>query len=325
MLELFNLFLSSVYQEEFGPLLLFLFYSSFKFFNLILAEHGQWVTNLVLCLRKNCTILNCDNCTFLRTARGRGKSGKKDVYITITFSVSSLVMTSWPICKTDLEVPGEQPSAMSQSSSPRTSPLAPLHTMTTEQVGSLLPSNSESEIKRVFPQIYYQCRAEREATFKNNSTELGATACFGYEVGGETARIGSFEFDSDSCGKCFFGSRTNKGVNVVNQNICLSFDPSTLTCLSCGNDHPILGSSALNLVLSDQNFVANLSGAAGADACISVARMEDSGLEELAEFFCELVGPRRLPPGSVVCIGSGSHLHRVGVTIYAQDWNRTVS
>ena len=50
--------------------------------------------------------------------------------------------------------------------------------------------------------------------------------------------------------------------------------------------------------------------------------MEDSSLDELAEFLCKLFGRGALSAGTVVCVGSGSHLHRTGATIYAQDWNR---
>ena len=42
--------------------------------------------------------------------------------------------------------------------------------------------------------LYYQCRAERTSSFRNNATELGGCASFGFEVGGEKHRIGSFEF-----------------------------------------------------------------------------------------------------------------------------------
>ena len=36
--------------------------------------------------------------------------------------------------------------------------------------------------------LYYQCRTERESTFKNNATELGGCASFGFEAGGEKSQ-----------------------------------------------------------------------------------------------------------------------------------------
>ena len=74
-------------------------------------------------------------------------------------------------------------------------------------------------------------------------------------------------------------------------------------------------------VLTDQNFVANLLGARGVDACVGVVRLEDLSLDELADLFFEVFDHRLLPPGTVVCAGSGSHLQSVGATLYAQDWN----
>ena len=102
----------------------------------------------------------------------------------------------------------------------------------------------------------------------------------------------------------------------------LSFDPQTKTCLTCESGHGAPGDGTGCFILTDQNFVANLSGAAGAGGCIGVVRVEDSSLDELAEFLCELFGRGALSAGSVVCVGSGSHLHRTGAMIYAQDWNR---
>ena len=37
--------------------------------------------------------------------------------------------------------------------------------------------------------LYYQCRTERESTFKNNATELGGCASFGFEAGGKKSGL----------------------------------------------------------------------------------------------------------------------------------------
>ena len=118
------------------------------------------------------------------------------------------------------------------------------------------------------------------------------------------------------------GSRVCQGSVQVNQNICLSFDPQTKTCLTCESGNGVPGDRSGCFILTDQNFVAKLSGAVGAGGCIGIVRVEDSSLDELAEFLCELFGRGALSAGMVVCFGSGSHLHRTGATIYAQDWNR---
>ena len=37
--------------------------------------------------------------------------------------------------------------------------------------------------------LYYQCRAERTSSFRNNATELGGCASFGFEVGGKNTEL----------------------------------------------------------------------------------------------------------------------------------------
>ena len=140
--------------------------------------------------------------------------------------------------------------------------------------------------------------------------------------GGKKVRIGSLELGRLESDRCYMGSRVCQGSVQVNQNICLSFDPQTKTCLTCESGHGVPGDRSGCFILTDQNFVANLSGAVGAGGCIGIVRVEDSSLDELAEFLCELFGRGALSAGMVVCFGSGSHLHRTGATIYAQDWNR---
>ena len=75
-------------------------------------------------------------------------------------------------------------------------------------------------------------------------------------MGGETARIGSFEQNSKGMDSCFYGSRVNKGTIAVNQNICLSFDPLSMICLTCATPHSALTAMPPGFVVSDQNYVA---------------------------------------------------------------------
>ena len=80
-----------------------------------------------------------------------------------------------------------------------------------------------------------------------------------------------------------------------------------------------MSGKALCICVSDQNFVSNI--AAGKN-CISVVRLESGSLGELTDLVIELFENQKFPPGSVICLGSASHLHKVGLTVYTMDWNR---
>jgi hypothetical protein len=172
-----------------------------------------------------------------------------------------------------------------------------------------------------FSQNYYQCRAGRDATFKNDAVESSHGAELGYIVGGEDARLGSFEDNLDTIQDCFVGSRVYRESTQVNQNLCCTFDPATLTCLNCSSQHTVISNAPVCFCVSDQNFVANLAGTEGTNGCVGVIRLESAGLCELADITTEILKQAKLYPGSVICMGSGTHLHRVGATRYACDWN----
>jgi len=92
----------------------------------------------------------------------------------------------------------------------------------------------------------------------------------------------------------------------------------------CPTEHPVLtGGKPIILVLSDQNFPTNLSGGGG--NCVPVARLEDASLSDLAALLNELLEKTKPVAGSVVLIGSGSHLVRVGACAYAFDWCELVA
>ena len=46
--------------------------------------------------------------------------------------------------------------------------------------------NVTNPVGQSMTNLYYQCRTERESTFKNNATELGGCASFGFEAGGKS-------------------------------------------------------------------------------------------------------------------------------------------
>ena len=167
---------------------------------------------------------------------------------------------------------------------------------------------------------YYQCRGGRDANFRDKAVELANTMELGHVVGGEVSRVGSFEQENGLLEMCFVGSRVLRGSEVCNQNISLTFDPSTMTCICCPREHSIfMSGKALCICVSDQNFVSNI--AAGKN-CISVVRLESGSLGELTDLVIELFENQKFPPGSVICLGSASHLHKVGLTVYTMDWNR---
>jgi len=177
----------------------------------------------------------------------------------------------------------------------------------------------------VLSQNYYQCRSGRDATFKDDAIECCNGPQLGYIVGGELPRLGSFETDLKSTENCFMGSRIFRENLIVNQNMSSTFDPATLTCLTCENTHAVLHESPVCFCVSDQNFVGNLSGGAGSKGCVGVVRLESAGLIELTDIILEIFKTGRLYPGSVICLGSATHLHRVGATSYASDWNICVA
>ena len=156
----------------------------------------------------------------------------------------------------------------------------------------------------------------------DRAIETSTRSTLGIMVGGETSRIGALDKESDIVQRCFVGSRVLKGNQLANQNICLSFDPAILACLTCKKEHSvILGSKPVCILVSDQNFVSEIT---GCQTCVNVVRMESASLSELSDFVTEIFDQNKFPPGSVICVGSVSHLHNVGLTIYARDWQHCV-
>ena len=168
------------------------------------------------------------------------------------------------------------------------------------------------------PLEYFQCRAAREACFADRAVEISAQISLGCTVGGEPYRIGAFDQQLHGLGTCFVGSRVSKGEGLANQSISASFDPATLICISCETHHPLLGNKPVCICVSDQNFLPNISGGRN---CVGVIRLENCSLREQTEIVQEVFSGCSFPAGSVIIMGSATHLHRVGATLYALDWN----
>jgi hypothetical protein len=124
--------------------------------------------------------------------------------------------------------------------------------------------------------------------------------------------------DEDDLSKLFHGARLMRGGNQVNEVITCSFDPSTLNCLAFPTPHRILDSCRpVTLCFADQNFVLTI---CCSSSCIAVVRYEDATLSDLAATAIELLDRHSIHPGSVILLGSATHLYRVGVSKYAADW-----
>jgi len=101
-----------------------------------------------------------------------------------------------------------------------------------------------------------------------------------------------------------------------------SFEVATGSCVGCKSGHQSLFMKTVGgengpvcIILGDQNLPGTLPG----NVCWPVIRMEEANLIELANKLASLSRGRRLPSGTVVAIGSLSHLARVGLAAYCED------
>ena len=113
-------------------------------------------------------------------------------------------------------------------------------------------------------------------------------------------------------------------------NVSMSFDPKHMVCVTCKDKHVILpeggGGGPVCIVLSDQNFCPFVPAGRG-EKCMLVIRAEDGLLSDLESIFkdvyrnfCRPEGV--LPAGSVILIGSASHVTLLGLSTYAEDYVR---
>ena len=113
---------------------------------------------------------------------------------------------------------------------------------------------------------------------------------------------------------------------MVNQAVTMSIDPSTLKCMACSNEHPVLDGSGKPIVifLADQNFVPMWEGQY--ENCgIVIIRVFNPTLQELLELLLEVLDRKSLPEGSLILAGSVSYLFRVGTSLYTREWTRVVA
>ncbi len=177
--------------------------------------------------------------------------------------------------------------------------------------------------KQILGATFYQCRAAREAKMTETIFDLTT----GLKKTEPYKRIGTMDRQEDRLlVKTFHGARANKyskGISVeVNQGITCSYDPATLICMMCSTEHKITeerhGGLPATLIFSDQNFISGFSG--DGISCVSVCRLENCSLVELTDMVVEVLEGINLKPGTLILMGSTTHLHRVGVSMYAGDW-----
>ncbi len=175
-----------------------------------------------------------------------------------------------------------------------------------------------------FPQQYFTIKANRARS--ENPVMLGGAGGF-CRVGGE-GRVPDSRFDIDSDSRKFAVKNYHR--LDVGRNISASVTV-VLGCLACASPHSIreeLGmGNAKVVVLSDQAFPPHLPTDDG--KCVVVIRVEDGVLSELVsvfnDIFANFVSPvGRFAPGSVILLGSLSHLGKRGICNYTEELVRCI-
>jgi len=171
----------------------------------------------------------------------------------------------------------------------------------------------------------HQCLAARKMGVKAETTSIVTDSTFFTTIKAEVEKIGSMNPPGDTeVLRTFRGVRMQRGGEMVNQYITMSFDPANLQCLSCSEEHGLVqGNTPITIVLSDENFVPTWPNSENGK-CVAIIRIEGGTLDELIDIMGDTFGRTGLPEGSVVLLGSVNHLHRWGTSRYARDWTRIV-
>jgi len=173
---------------------------------------------------------------------------------------------------------------------------------------------------------HIQCHNARLASMCVEATSISTDSTFGKRISAIPVPVGTLNPPGDrEVLRTFHAARAKRGTDTVNQSVSMSIDPSTSTCLSCAVEHPILDSAGRPIIIAlcDQNFVPVWPGN-GCGSCISIIRIDNANLHELVDMLLEIFDRQGLPDGSIVLMGTVSHLHRVGAGIYAREWTQVV-
>jgi hypothetical protein len=154
---------------------------------------------------------------------------------------------------------------------------------------------------------------------------LDAPSLYG-GASGVSKDIGSFKLN----GEAAMGAPFEKKVFGQKKIVTFSFDPQTLVCGVCTDEHQVMGEGKSDnpipkiFVLADQGFPGGVVPAPGG-GCVAVIRRECGSLADLTDLFCEVTAGCDIPAGSVILLSSLSHLADVGVQSYAEDLSRAVN
>jgi hypothetical protein len=182
--------------------------------------------------------------------------------------------------------------------------------------------DSEKVKKNYSPgSLFKQCSAAKLADRKVDilSTEAGP----GFTTESvPVPRIGNMQMKGyEDLSSVYHGARLMRGGKQTNDVLTTSFDPATLSCLTCPKPHSILSKNSPSVIcFTDQNCMPCLPNSESGTVCLAVVRLEDASLADLANLAMEIFETSSLLPGSVILAGSASHLFRSGVTTYAGDW-----
>jgi hypothetical protein len=110
--------------------------------------------------------------------------------------------------------------------------------------------------------------------------------------------------------------------DIKSKQVCsTSFDPGSMTCHCCGQFLERKGDKGgrQTFVLTDQNFPATLPSDNTGLKCLKIIRIEGGRLGELADKFIAITAGWNVLDGSLILLGSLSHLAETGLAAYAAD------
>ena len=193
------------------------------------------------------------------------------------------------------------------------------------------PDMDTAPTNKLLSPSYYQARAARRAKLGTTSHNHTLYSNGLPALNKPYTSIGNFDSNTmmnTGIELCYQATRNTKDQH---QNITSSFDPLNLSCVTCKSPHHALTNTQdgtalpITVVMSDQALPPMLEGT-DEQSCVRIVRIEDGSLHELAAVFEEIFGTAtEIPPGTVVLIGSGSHLLRSGSSIYAGAWTEIMS
>jgi len=188
-----------------------------------------------------------------------------------------------------------------------------------DKSASLRAPPPPSQTAGSLPAQYARVRAARRMFMR--ATQLNSISGFSRQPApGYPDGIGHFDVQGDL--------RQLACQNVHNikerSNFSMSLDPAKLECLACTERHLFIrNDNPACIVAADQNFSPLLPAKIGLD-CIGVIRVEDGSLAEITALFRDVFRNYTrpagcLPPGSIILLGSISHLAMNGLQQYVED------